>query len=386
VKIGIITLPLHTNYGGILQNFALQHILKQEGHEVYTINIVPRVSFLGQVKKMLSRLKRKFLNGNRELSIFHTTPNSNEELIIRQHTNSFIKMHISLFGEFSYQDLPNLRDADFDAIIVGSDQVWRKSYVPNIQDYFLNFLGDDNRVKRIAYSASFGLDNWQLSSKMTRKCKVLAKKFNSISVREVAAVRVCETHLGVKVSQALDPTLLLNKNAYLDLINTVPMRAGENVSQSTPSLMSYILDDDSTKTCFVQQIAERLKLRINAVGPEMKFSNESRKTIEKCVYPPVEHWLRGFFESDFVVTDSFHGTVFAIIFEKQFIAIGNKDRGLSRFDSLLKIFNLESRLVLSTGADIEKILDQRIDYGDVNQILIEKKMASIDFLMNSLYA
>ncbi len=101
-------------------------------------------------------------------------------------------------------------------------------------------------------------------------------------------------------------------------------------------------------------------------------------------YPPVEAWLKSFHDADFVVTDSFHGTVFSIIFNKPFIAISNKARGSARFLSLLKIFGLENRLVNDLAEVNVSLLNASIDYGHVNEILASFRANSIDFIKNSL--
>lgn len=100
------------------------------------------------------------------------------------------------------------------------------------------------------------------------------------------------------------------------------------------------------------------------------------------IYQPVTQWLRGFMESEFVVTDSFHGVVFSIIFNKPFIAIGNSNRGLTRFTSLLKLFNLESQLILSVD-ELSKV-SNKINMDIVNKIKKKNKDISTEFLLSCL--
>jgi len=110
-----------------------------------------------------------------------------------------------------------------------------------------------------------------------------------------------------------------------------------------------------------------------------KFYDKERKGINDCVFPPVEEWIRGFIDAEFVVTDSFHGTVFSILFNKPFVSIGNKGRGLSRFTSLLKMFKLENRLIFNSEyCNLDNL--NSIDWERTNSILRDKREKSLRFL------
>lgn len=113
--------------------------------------------------------------------------------------------------------------------------------------------------------------------------------------------------------------------------------------------------------------------------PKRSFSEPGRKDINDCVFPPVEEWIRGFIDTEFVITDSFHGTVFSIIFNKPFISIANKSRGLTRFESLLKLFQLEDRLIFSYK-DLNLNGFKEIDWKKVNAILKREREKSKLFL------
>ncbi len=113
--------------------------------------------------------------------------------------------------------------------------------------------------------------------------------------------------------------------------------------------------------------------------PKRSFSEPGRKDINDCVFPPVEEWIRGVIDAEFVITDSFHGTVFSILFNKPFIAIANKSRGLTRFESLLKQFQLEDRLVFPTdNFNIDNL--NEIDREKTNAILVREKKRSMEFI------
>jgi exopolysaccharide biosynthesis predicted pyruvyltransferase EpsI len=118
--------------------------------------------------------------------------------------------------------------------------------------------------------------------------------------------------------------------------------------------------------------------------PKQFIIEANKNEIEKCIYPPIEQWLRSFLDAKFIITDSFHGTIFSIIFEKPFIVIGNKKRGLSRFNSLLKMFRLEERMIDKNDKFDFPTLSNNIKYDDTSVILQEKHQDSILFLKTFL--
>ena len=378
MKIGILTQPLYTNYGGLLQAFALQMVLKQMGHEVLTIDKRLREESL--FKKICSITKRF---GFRIFCCKHTLirvwPTIKEQNLIAQNTNRFISENIRITERIdSLKSFSLLKKNDFEAYIVGSDQVWRPEYSPCITNYFLDFIDKKENVKRIAYSASFGVDNWEFSSKLTEQCASFAKNFDAISVREDSAVRLCKEYLGVDANHVLDPTMLLPKEDYVKLVEK------DNIPKSKGTLMAYVLDKSYENTEIIEKIAKELNLTPFSVMPEKTFSEVGKKCIEYCIFPPVTEWIRGFMDAAFVVTDSFHGTVFSIIFNKPFISIGNTRRGLTRFTSLLKIFGLEERLILSSNELTSEKINTTIDFTRVNQIKKKKRQLALMFLDKAL--
>lgn len=378
MKIGIHTHPLYTNYGGLLQAYALQTVLKKMGHEVLTID--RSINETPLYLRILSMVKRWFTNVFFRKSIpIRVWLTANETKIISQHTYRFIKEHINLTEQIdTIKKFQLLKTYGFEAYIVGSDQVWRPSITPGVTHYFLDFLNKSDKVKRIAYAASFGVSNWEFSSNQTIQCAILAKQFHAISVREDSAISLCKEYLGVDAIQVLDPTLLLKKEDYIKLVKK------DNISKSKGSLLTYILDKSSENSKIVQAISQELGLEPFSVMPKKRFSETGSKNIEDCIFPPVTEWIRGFMDADFVVTDSFHGTAFSIIFNKPFISIGNTGRGLTRFKSFLKIFELEERLILSFSEFTTAKINAEIDYVRINQILKEQQQQTFNFITESL--
>lgn len=377
MKIGIVTLPFNANYGGILQNYALQITLKKLGHEVFTVSRYSNpmslsMKILTAGKRILKRLAGKKV-------IVRTWPNKKELQYIWQNTNRFISENITLTETIdSENDFKKLEKYRFEAWIVGSDQVWRPKYAPKLENHFLGFTAGDKDVKRIAYAASFGVDNWEFSPEQTKKCRALARKFNAVSVRENSGVNLCRNYLEIDAQQVLDPTLLVSANEYKQLVEKA------SVPDFKGKLVTYVLDKSPEKKELLNRIANELKLATVSVMPRRFFREVGKKGINECVAPPVTDWIKSFMDAEFVVTDSFHGTAFSIIFNKPFVVVGNPKRGMARFHSLLETFGLEDRLLNENNNNISDLIKKPVDYEKVNSILVRKQNEAISFLGNAL--
>ena len=310
MKIAIITLPLHTNYGGILQAYALQTALQRMGHDVY--HLQPKVEFhpLHPAWQMpfvwLKRVIRKCFFGEWKLPVFE-----NPYKWMRKYTDAFIQANISI--HFLQDEAWNESLAkEYDAFVVGSDQVWRSCYANPLNRYFLSFLGDSSTALRLAYAASFGTEECDFTPEQIQECNLLLQKFASVSVREQSGVNICENIFGISAKHVLDPTLLLCQEDYLKLI-------GDELP-SEGNLMVYVLDETVASNQIVAEFAKSKGLIPFRTNSKIE---SSQARISERLQPPVEKWLRGFVDAEFVITDSFHACVFSIIFNKPFMCIGN---------------------------------------------------------------
>lgn len=379
MKIGILTLPLHTNYGGILQAYALQTVLTRMGHEVEIFNKnkphsrhrnieMPFVFFVRFVKKYLFRKKTDVFAEKKALQ---------ERIAISSNIIPFIDKHMKVVN---VDRLSKTFAKDYDAIIVGSDQIWRKNYFiywwPNFEDAFLRFTKDLN-IKRIAYAPSFGVDDWRLNSIETIKVSALLKSFDAISVRECSGVELCRRYLNVEVQHVLDPTMLLDFNNYL-----LDIDCSKYIKSNSNTIMSYVLDENENSIRLIESVSSFMGLRINKTNVQCE---NNHIPVEERVQPALEGWLSGFVGAEYVITDSFHACVFSILSHTPFIVVGNNKRGNSRFNSLLSWFNLQSRLC--DVRDINHcihILNSPIDWDAIELKLIELRNNSIEFLNRAL--
>ena len=370
MKIGIITLNSRANYGGILQAYAMTMVLSRLGHDAKVIYLPMRWSMfkLKFPLTLIKRLVKKALG--KKNRIFSEYYNNKTFKIVSQHTQRFIDNHVPHVVVNHYEDL---REPDWDAFVVGSDQVWRPEYMGyhNIEHAFLKFA-EHWPIRRVAYAASFGRDQWAYTKEQDERCGRLVKLFDAVSVRETSAVDLCMEHWGINAEHVLDPTMLLRKEDYETLV------VNSSIDESPENLLCYILDETEEKTKFINFASEKYNLvpfRVNS-----RYENTFAPVNER-IQPPVEQWLRGFMDAKFVITDSFHATVFSILFKKDFIVIGNEKRGMSRFSSILSLLGLENRLIkdVSIMSNLHPI-----DWNEVDKKLDNMRKKSTDFLKSSL--
>ena len=384
MKIGILTQSINNNYGGILQNYALQTVLQRMGHKVETLNWDAyrcdhaHEGYIQQtwqiVKTFISRIilqrQRNYPWQQRDFFYLLSVPN-------RQFCKAHLHLSSWLWGASSFRDYTILHQ--FNALIVGSDQTWRPQYNKNgmLDRMFLDFTtGLD--IKRIAYAASFGVDNWEYNQQQTIRYARLLKQFDTISVREESGIRLCQEHLQTDdVKHVLDPTLLLEASDYETLIGNCP-------KMPSRLLTTDILDNSKDIQQYIQTVAIQKQLHVTEFAP--KYCNLGMVTAQNIgdyVSPSVIEWLTAFRNADYVICDSFHGTVFCIIFNKPFVTIGNRNRGIGRFNSLLSQFGLTDRLLEPTD-DIITVLDKPINWEFVNKRRQNLKAISLQFLSTSL--
>jgi len=356
MRLGIVTQPLAHNYGGILQNWALQQVLRDLGHEPVTIDAYLKYPYwrylLGSARSVAYRMLGRRRN-------FPQRPYKGR--CVSPLTGQFIAQHIATTKPVAAYHADLINRYALDGLVVGSDQVWRPHYNADIEDMYLRFA-QGAHVRRVAYAASFGTDQWEYDDRQTAACAALAAQFDAISVRESSGIALCRQHLGVDATAVLDPTLLISRERYLDLCREVPVT-------SEPYLAVYCLDVTPQKREIFTNIAHDrgLQLRYFSAHNELSLT--------------VQQWLAMFRDASMVLTDSFHGTVFSIIFQKDFYTFLNEERGKSRFESLLKPLQLESRIITDNSVDAAM---SPIDFTAVEAQVAQLRDASIGYMRSSL--
>ncbi|QIE58259.1 polysaccharide pyruvyl transferase family protein [Rasiella rasia] len=353
-KVGILTLPLTHNYGGLLQCIALQIVLQEMGFQILVFN-------RGKNEPAWRRTTKKVLFRHyfAEIERFKNIHLTNRTRLLTNSNN--LRQEIST--------------STLDAIVVGSDQVWRELYsVGDFSDNFLAFL-EDTAVTKVAYAASFGVATIK-TPRATAEISEALKTFNGISVREQSGLKILKDTFGVQnATLALDPTLLLPKNFYEQLCDD---------AKSVPSkktLAVYVLDERDLTLSQIDSVAGRMSLSVVQIKHQPKHS--WRRIFQQKA--GVGAWLQTIKNADFVITDSYHGMLFSILFKKQFVVLVNEKRGATRFESLAQQLGIQDRLVKDVTISNEPSwFTDDIDYIAVDTKLAKLREVSLEFLKNNL--
>ena len=328
----IITIHFGTNHGSVLQAYALSRYLQSVGCDAQLIDYVPERYKIWN--SLISKRRGKY---PLPVIIAYYPIAILKSFRVRKLFEKFLRNNLNLTKRYADSEELKKTPPQADIYITGSDQVWNNDYNGNNDlSYFLDFVSDES--KRVAYAASFGKEH--ISEKeYTNAIKPILKKFDSIGVRESDACNILD-QLGVQSTHVVDPVFLLTKKQWQQFAN--PVQSKE------PYILVYVMDGLYSELLdYAQKIKEQTGKKIYVVS----FKKIKDERISRCFYladPKDFVGLVG--NADVVVTNSFHGTAFSVLFQKDFIAIG-KERYNSRMISLLTKLNLQSHFI-PTGSDI----------------------------------
>jgi len=372
--IGILTFQRAHNHGALLQAFAIQQYLKGQGHQSELIDYrnIGTPEFYKKKINLRSFLKPSFAIYTLYKILFFKSFSNRAKVFHR-----FMDQHL-IYSSAFYENREELIVANIDnfyrKIIVGSDQVWNLDLSYDDYSYFLDFIKREDQ--KISYAASFGRSIFDTDT--LTKLKGFLSTFKALSVRESDAVKLVNKLSGETVEHVLDPTFLLAKEQW----NNYAIAPDETEDYILCFVIGYC-SKETLKIC--QEISKRKNLPIIMIGNtsfrphfdlHIKFIN---------VLSPFE--LIGYVKAaSFVVTSSFHGTAFSIIFNKQFLSLStsmkdsNAERN-SRLSSILKLFNLRERHIACST--LPKNIGI-INYEIVNRIIQEEINRSKKYLNRSI--
>lgn len=368
MKIGILTFHRSHNYGAVLQAFALLSTLKNMGHDAEIIDYWPKyrvghyslISLPDKTKKKKSSLSVKALKVYKKISGFPA------KYIKYSKFNSFIKNNLKI--KTTSFDSGSGISGNYDAIICGSDQIWRYNFRGSggFDDVYFAKYPQNKNIFKVSYAASMGDED--LDENSIKIFAELIKNFNSISVREdslLELVKPFATKLPIKV---LDPVFLLSEPEWRKMIN----RNDSNKKY----LLFYQLLYSKEAGDLAKKIAKEKQLEIIEISGRWIASSAIGDL--KPTVGPVD-FISMIAYADYVVSTSYHGVVFSIIFQKQFAALGFKNKSY-RIKSLLKSLEIEQCLIENDLAH----LTAGIDYACVNKKLEEMIKGSLSFLQQSI--
>ncbi|MBP5343485.1 MAG: Coenzyme F420 hydrogenase/dehydrogenase, beta subunit C-terminal domain [Alphaproteobacteria bacterium] len=317
------------NFGACLVGYAMEHAVSKLGYTPSTINFIPKSEVFDRTKPSpFQDFRQKFLNLTGICS-----------------TKKELKK--------------NLNDA-FDKFIIGSDQIVRH---PNYDfAYYLDWVS--GRKNLLSYAASFGTAKLEMDKKRTKYAKRCLDRFDAFSVRELSGANIMKTHFGKNNTPVVcDPTLLLDAKDYQPIIDA------ENLSVPAGEYVAYYLLDESPEV--LTHFSKKYKL-INA------YKDDSGQ------YRSFGEWLNIIKNAKYVITDSFHGSVFSIIYKRQFVTLTTKERGNERLESLMKILG-ENRLIDNRDNLTEQSLfSKKIDYIKANKNILAAQQQGYDYLDTAL--
>ena len=324
-KVGIIGLPHSQNIGNNLLKYAIYIKLSQLGYNPFIVG-------------------RRYMN----------------------HNISFINQTTQL--RIINESFTEIKENNFDILMVNSDQTWRKWTIGNKDPFFYDiaFLKFSEKwdKPKFVYGASIGIDKWEFNKNDEETAKYLLKNFTGISIREKGTIKYIEDHLGLNAEFVLDPTFLINKNYYLNLIQNYK----NDIIINDSFILVYKISESISILNYINNIKNKYNYKIYWI--DLNITNN----IQKFIY--------GIYKCKGIITDSYHGTLFSIIFNKPFISFIFEDNGKERFNSLKEILNISDRIYDLNSSPNVNLIETPLN---INMTLLKYlKKRSIAFLKKNL--
>lgn len=366
MRIGILTFHRANNYGAFLQAFALKHYLESLGHQVEMVDYWPeghadvyrlfphswkQRPFLGKIKGLISIVLRfnrekKRIDGMQRL----------------------VSLHFGLSCTPRYVTPESLEQVSYDCIVYGSDQIWWKSIIPGYEGFDLVYWGEHvpASVRKIAYAPSMGIINLTEDDKI--RIRTWLSNFNALSVRETGLYEAIHDLTDKEIAIVSDPVFLLSKEDW--------SRFCYPINKSKKYILYYNLLASKEGDALVEMLKQKWGYDVVEVTGGVRTKKIGKRYVQTV---DAFGFISLIKNAEFVVTSSFHGTAFSIIFEKQFYATGFGER-VGRVKSLLSLLHIEERLI----SDVTRLPDKRIEYNMVSEAMSELLLVSKNYIENNI--
>jgi len=362
LKIGIFTFPNSTSYGATLQLYALYRSIKQLGYDVEVINYFSaymknemhcKKATTSRCHHMLKRFVRKILYTRQRMGF-----------------SAFEKQNLTLYPHRYFSRKSELVSIGnrYDAVVCGSDQVWNPDITGGDLSYFLDFCGENTR--RISYAPSFGLES--LPEPIYTNAANELKKFSAISARETSGKTLINEMTGKEVPIVIDPTLLVQSNEWEQLEKDPRLQTGKFI-------FYYTVKSSSTLFEKCRKFAEQQGMKMIVVGGGIKKLWDRDPVIQYLNDITPATWLWLVHHAASIVTNSFHGTAFSIIFEKDFY-LELSSSANSRLTNIVNMMDLSDRIIQSD----EDIVPSHADFTAARKNILCLRESSLDFLKQAL--
>lgn len=391
MKIGIITFVKCDNYGAELQAYALQKKLNLLGYDAEVINlekekgviessfssyknaIFNRYKQYGLIKgslKIIELIKDKY--NARKALVANSDKVKERHEIFEDFFNDYIK-HSPQF--YTLEEMRNVQSLPYNILIAGSDQIWNYMQTKYLDVFFL-MMANRWKTKKISYAASFSVNSIPQSKKATYKRYL--ENMDAISVREITGIDIVKSCSDCSAITVLDPTLLLNRNEWIEYIGK---------KDYLPKNKKYVVIYTLSGSHYIYTLAKKIGKKLGAEVINIKLNFSKIKGDDDITHiwnaGPCE-FISIFSQAVYVITDSFHGTAFSINFNIPFTTLLNPASNInSRALSILKLTGTESRLIYDNGENKEPdTLD--IDFTPINIIIEKNREKSLKFIKENL--
>ena len=358
MKVGIVTVHNVSNYGAVLQAYALKEIINNK-HECYIIDFDNT-----HVSKSLKYIRfgrgfHAFLGMGKD--ILRLIP----RLRVIRKFKKFIKFKMNLINLNSFEV------SECDVFISGSDQIWNPACISSnkkfISEYFLSFANENQ--KKISYASSCGA--YEFNNNEMKELKRYLSSYTSLSVREKTTSNFLSRELNRKVEHVLDPTLLLTKQEWLEKI-------GDNQCRGGDYILVYVIKKTKLLKETICTIKSKLNMKVILVEQGIYFDNIIDEHIRDA---GPEDFISLINNAKFIITDSFHGTTFSVIFNKPFYSV-SPGANVNRISSLLTMLDLKSRIIHKE--ENIKNINLDLDFSEANNRLMILINKSKEYLYSAI--
>lgn len=360
IQVGILTFHTAKNYGAVLQTFALYRVLQSLGADVHIIDYRPK--YLAKQYRLLD-IDSIFSGTLRRIirNVLYNCFSLPRRIKMYKGFSTFLKKHTTSIPLYKI-------DNNIDLFVVGSDQVWNTQLTFDFDNYYWGDFISKKKSRKISYASSFGHLNYE--EPILRNCaNLLSQNFDALSIREKDDAELLQRYTNKTINISIDPTLLLEKGQWSDIAIRPKLKE--------KFLLLYTLWPYEEIKNAANDLAKQLDLKIIEIGSDIRKEFDD---ISSLGYSP-EEFIGLFEQATCILTSSFHGTIFSLIFNKPFYSFNLQNGSENRVSNLLESIGLQDRLI--PLGDIPQFTP--IDYAPINIRLDALKKSSIEYLINNLY-
>lgn len=370
--IGILTFHWADDYGAMLQSYALKYYLGRVSKEKVEIIPYAPIKLTGRYwlyPVVGTEVGKKIKYSLISYTFIRNISYLSEFIKRRRYMRDF--RHHYLTGKPAVRNIRRISLKKYSAIFVGSDQVWNPEITVGLDDAYMGNIKEKGNCKLIAYGASFGGE--VLPERYHAYfMKSISENFSVVSLREKSAVPFVRSFFQGNVTDVLDPTLLLEQKEWKK-IGKLPQEQGY--------ILFIYTEYNERMFQYLHDFSEEVQRKVVQIS--MPWPGQIRDWIHLEIKGGPSEFIGFFQNAEYVVTNSFHGMVFSILFEKKFLVFSHSDKN-ARIENLLDKLSLSSRMVKSGSMPEKGRMEEKIDWMYVKKLLEKEREYSAEFIRNAL--